>query len=187
MKVLKIILFVLFSYSGFCASFLEGTVDIQEKPLNWQRLYIYSQLKKVELDYIQWINSCSESEFKSHLQFSHFGGLLYDHLDKHGEKAEEFHFSEIKKKYIELLKPEFEKMRTHLRYFYRPQNFQINIYEIAAWYAGAYKNLLIPSEPMTENFHAGEQYLIQQMFALEPMLQETVKILLFIEFQLFNK
>jgi hypothetical protein len=182
---MKIFLFFLLALNCFGSSFLEITSTLQEKPLNWQRLYLSAKLKKVEQEYISWLNSCSESEFTNHLKFSHFGDQLYGRLKTQESHESEFRFSAIRRKYIELLIPEFETMRNHLRTFYRTENFIKEVYEVSAWFAGAYKNLF--SNPQSEdNFHTGEKYLINQMHNLPKDLQETVKILLFLEFQLLK-
>lgn len=182
---MKIFLFFLLALNCFGSSFLETASTLQNKPLNWQRLYISAKLKEVKQDYISWLNNCSEKEFTSHLKFSHFGELLYSHLKTQESDEAEFRFSAIRRKYIELLIPEFETMHNHLRNFYRTENFVKEVYEISVWFAGVYKNLF--SNPQTgENIHAGEKYLIHQMHSLPPTLQETVKILLFLEFQLLK-
>jgi hypothetical protein len=175
-------------------SFLHKVSLLADKAPALQRFYVTKTLKQVEAGYVKWLRQSGEGEFIAHLRFSRFGKVLYEHLNqKVPVNAGSFEMVQrIRQEYIQLLRPEFERMKEFTRGYFRNNEVDRKLYDYAAyyvnWYRGLYSDIKTASAKGVVDFQSGEMEIMKSIRSLpvSNSTKEMIRVLVFLEFQMME-
>ena len=184
-----LLLFVVLLSGNWAETFIEGAARYASRSGDFQRIYVKRELKRVRLNYLAWIQNCSDRQLNEHLAISYFGSKLYLSLKDHIQNSSQLPSSLwIKQNFYKIVYHELAKIEKFLDHYFESRQFDALIVDLTKVYLNRYEEAITSyaaHEISSNEFQEIEKQIGADLLDadLSNETKEVIRVYLFLQLQ----
>lgn len=184
-----LLLFVILLSGNWAETFIEGAARYASRSGDFQRIYVKRELKRVRLNYLAWIQNCSDKQLIEHLAISYFGSKLYSSLKGHIQNGAQLPNSPwIKQNFYKIVYHELAKIEKFLDHYFESEQFDVFFVELTKVFLSRYEKAIksyASHKISSDEFQAIEKRIGTDLLDadLNNETKELIRICLFLQLQ----
>lgn len=184
-----LLLFVILLSGNWAETFIEGAARYASRSGDFQRIYVKRELKRVRLNYLAWIQNCSDKQLNEHLAISYFGSKLYLSLKDHIQNSSQLPSSLwIKQNFYKIVYHELAKIENFLDHYFESGRFDALIVDLTKVYLNRYEEAITSyasHEISSNEFQEIEKQIGADLLDadLSNETKEVIRVYLFLQLQ----